>query len=114
MGIGGCASPVPLKDRLEAPCEDASTARRRQETLTVEEAVFGLAAHAVDGRPALVPSWLFEVRAPGAQDGFTVTYPAVDPKYLAGAPPATDADVPDARGRPRRATSRPPRRRRVT
>lgn len=82
MGIGGCASPVPLKDRLEAPC---GTTTRQKETLTVDKAVFGLASHSVSGRPALVPSWLFQVRAQGAAEGFTVTYPAVDPRYLAGA-----------------------------
>ncbi|WUU03392.1 hypothetical protein OIE43_30645 [Streptomyces pseudovenezuelae] len=86
MGIGGCASPVPLKDRLEAPCGE-STASPAKSTLTVEKAVFGLASHFVGGRQALVPSWLFEVRATGAKDPFTVTYPAVDPKYIA--PPAT-------------------------
>ncbi|MDH6610585.1 hypothetical protein M2164_006220 [Streptomyces sp. SAI-208] len=88
MGIGGCASPVPLKDRLEAPCGE-STASGARSTLTVEKAVFGLASHFVDGRPALVPSWLFEVRATGAADAFTVTYPAVDPKYLASPRTAT-------------------------
>ncbi|WP_053741933.1 hypothetical protein [Streptomyces sp. NRRL WC-3618] len=82
MGIGGCASPVPLKDRLEAPC---GTTTRQRETLTVAKAVFGLASHSVSGRPALVPSWLFEIRARGAATDFTVTYPAVDPRYLAGA-----------------------------
>ncbi|MDT0480876.1 hypothetical protein RNB18_11890 [Streptomyces sp. DSM 41640] len=81
MGIGGCASPVPLKDRLEAPCGE-STASPAKSTLTVEKAVFGLASHLVAGRQALVPSWLFEVRAAGAKDAFTVTYPAVDPKYI--------------------------------
>ncbi|MGP4011900.1 hypothetical protein [Streptomyces sp. 4N124] len=87
MGIGGCASPVPLKDRLEAPCGSESGAP--QQTITVEKAVFGLASHTVGGQPALVPSWLYEVRAPGAEDAFTVTHPAVDPKYLAS--PATSA-----------------------
>ncbi|WP_434099503.1 hypothetical protein [Streptomyces sviceus] len=86
MGIGGCASPVPLKDRLEAPCGE-STASPAKSTLTVENAVFGLASHFVGGRQALVPSWLFEVRATGAKDAFTVTYPAVDPRYIAS--PAT-------------------------
>ncbi|MFJ9116210.1 hypothetical protein ACIRJO_11770 [Streptomyces sp. NPDC102394] len=90
MGIGGCASPVPLKDRLEAPCGEATpgaTATPAKPTATVEKAVFGLAAHTVAGRPALVPSWLFEVRTAGAPDAFTVTYPAIDPKYLgSGAP----------------------------
>ncbi|MFK4102842.1 hypothetical protein ACI2L1_22695 [Streptomyces sp. NPDC019531] len=88
MGIGGCASPVPLKDRLEAPCGE-STASPANSTLTVEKAVFGLASHYVQGRQALVPSWLFEVRATGAKDAFTVTYPAVDPKYIASSASAT-------------------------
>ncbi|WSQ15467.1 hypothetical protein OG604_12455 [Streptomyces sp. NBC_01231] len=81
MGIGGCATPVPMKDRLEAPC-GSSTATPAKETLTVDKAVFGLAPHTVDGRQALVPSWLFDVRAAGAQNDFTVTYPAVDPEYV--------------------------------
>ncbi|KUN70856.1 hypothetical protein AQJ46_14420 [Streptomyces canus] len=88
MGIGGCASPVPLKDRLEAPCGE-STASPARNTLTVEKAVFGLASHLVAGRQALVPSWLFEVRATGAKDAFTVTYPAVDPTYIASPATAT-------------------------
>ncbi|WP_328637930.1 hypothetical protein [Streptomyces canus] len=88
MGIGGCASPVPLKDRLEAPCGE-STASPAKNTLAVEKAVFGLASHLVAGRPALVPSWLFEVRASGAKDAFTVTYPAVDPTYIASTATAT-------------------------
>ncbi|MFF0088782.1 hypothetical protein ACFYSF_02340 [Streptomyces canus] len=88
MGIGGCASPVPLKDRLEAPCGE-STASPAKNTLTVEKAVFGLASHLVAGRQALVPSWLFEVRAAGAKDASTVTYPAVDPKYIASPATAT-------------------------
>ncbi|NUP15326.1 MAG: hypothetical protein HOZ81_04325 [Streptomyces sp.] len=92
MGIGGCASPVPLKDRLEAPCgqEGSSGAAPKKDTVTVEKAVFGLASHYVDARQALVPSWLFQVKAPGAQDGFTVTYPAVDPKYLVSATPSEE------------------------
>ena len=90
MGIGGCASPVPLKDRLEAPCgqsTDAASASATpaQASAAVEHAVFGLAVHSVDGKQALVPSWLFEVRQSGGQDTFTVTYPAIDPKYLASA-----------------------------
>ncbi|MFE9891177.1 hypothetical protein ACFYPT_02155 [Streptomyces sp. NPDC005529] len=83
MGIGGCASPVPLKDRDEMPCEHP-TAAGRAPTVTVEKATFGLAAHRADGRQALVPSWLFEVRAPGAGDTYTVTHPAIDPEFLAG------------------------------
>ena len=51
-------------------CVDGVARARRPTagTVTVEKAVFGLAAHPVDGRQALVPSWLFEVRAAGAQD----------------------------------------------
>ncbi|MFD4876851.1 hypothetical protein ACFWOB_26315 [Streptomyces sp. NPDC058420] len=87
MGIGGCASPVPLKDRLEAPCgsSTASSITPTQAPTAVEHAEFGLAVHSVDGKQTLVPSWLFEVRQPGGQDTFTVTYPAIDPKYLASA-----------------------------
>ncbi|MEU3981921.1 hypothetical protein AB0F77_17760 [Streptomyces sp. NPDC026672] len=89
MGIGGCASPVPLKDRFEQPC-GSPKASAAPGTATVEKAVFGLASRSAGGRQTLVPSWLFDVRAPGAGDAFTVTYPALDPKYLA--PAGTPAD----------------------
>ncbi|QWB26109.1 MULTISPECIES: hypothetical protein [Streptomyces] len=95
MGIGGCASAVPLKDRLEEPCGSSasgSPGQGQQDSVTVEGAVFGLASHFVDGRQALVPSWLFEVTAPGAKDPFTVTYPAVDPKYLTSSAPSEPSD----------------------
>nr|WP_309141779.1 hypothetical protein [Streptomyces griseicoloratus] len=97
-GIGGCASPVPHQDRAdEAPCGPSGPARvPEKETITVERAVFGLAAHPVRGRQTLVPSWLFEVRAPGAQDAFTVTYPAVEPAYLTSTAPRTPSDEPDS------------------
>ncbi|MFI8892751.1 hypothetical protein [Streptomyces paradoxus] len=101
MGIGGCASPVPLKDRQEQPCEQPSGGTPQQDTVTVEGAVFGLAAHVVDGRQALVPSWLFEVTAPGAKDPFTVTYPAVEPKFLASPEPSEPSDEPTAAPGPR-------------
>ncbi|MEV5545048.1 hypothetical protein AB0L35_02765 [Streptomyces sp. NPDC052309] len=97
-GIGGCASPVPHQDRTDgAPCGPSGPARvPEKETITVERAVFGLAAHPVQGRQTLVPSWLFEVRAPGAQDAFTVTYPAVEPAYLTSTAPRTPSDEPDS------------------
>ncbi|MFF9116120.1 hypothetical protein ACF09Y_10985 [Streptomyces massasporeus] len=102
MGIGGCAGPVPLEDRQEQPCEQPSGGTSGQDnTVTVESAVFGLAAHVVDGRQALVPSWLFEVTAPGAQDPFTVTYPAVEPKYLASPEPSEPSDQPTSAPGPR-------------
>ncbi|MFC9133109.1 hypothetical protein ACFT4A_40590 [Streptomyces sp. NPDC057099] len=104
MGIGGCASAVPLKDRLEEPCGSSasgSAGQGQQDAVTVEDAVFGLASHFVDGRQALVPSWLFEVTAPGAKDPFTVTYPAVDPKYLTSAQPSEPSDKPTSAPGPR-------------
>ncbi|GGX53378.1 membrane protein [Streptomyces minutiscleroticus] len=82
-GIGGCTGPVPLEDGTQAPCETSATARPQTAPVTVEKAAFGLAAHSVGGRPALVPSWLFEVRPQGAPDTSVVTRPAVDPAYLA-------------------------------
>ncbi|MEU9401974.1 hypothetical protein [Streptomyces sp. NPDC048242] len=88
MGIGGCATPEPLKDRLEQPCgSDVSPGSPKGDRLTVEKAVFGLAVHPVGGRETLVPSWLYEVRGAAARGTFTVTYPAVDPKYLAAPSP---------------------------
>jgi hypothetical protein len=101
MGIGGCASPVPLKDRLEQPCGSSASGAPEQDVVTVRNAVFGLASHFVDGRQALVPSWLFEVTAPGAKDPFTVTYPAVDPKYLASPTPSGPSDKPTSAPEPR-------------
>ncbi|MEV3990811.1 hypothetical protein AB0J57_18065 [Streptomyces sp. NPDC049837] len=88
VGIGGCATPAPLEDsgtKPVAPCKPA--AKPAKETVTVSKAAFGLAAHYTAGRPALVPSWLFEVAPKGDARPFTVTYPAVDPKHLAPAPP---------------------------
>ncbi|MEU5632647.1 hypothetical protein ACH47C_04905 [Streptomyces rishiriensis] len=93
MGIGGCASPVPLKDRLESPCK-ASTTPARQ-TATVEDAVLGLAPHTSGGRQVLVPSWLFEVKAAGTEAGYTVTQPAVEPAFVK---PATPAPAPTPSG----------------
>ncbi|SCD57139.1 hypothetical protein GA0115245_109315, partial [Streptomyces sp. di188] len=80
--IGGCATPVPLEEgqQQEEPC---APAKPSGDTVAVDEAVFGLAAHSVDGRPALVPSWLFEVRPAGSDNPFTVTHPAVEPEFLA-------------------------------
>ncbi|MET8826635.1 hypothetical protein ABZX40_08550 [Streptomyces sp. NPDC004610] len=88
VGIGGCAEPVPLDATVppDAACAPSTglPGKGAQEAVTVQDAVFGLAPHTVAGQPALVPSWLFEVRAAGAADAFTVTHPAVDPAYLAG------------------------------
>ncbi|MFJ6660583.1 hypothetical protein ACIQNG_30190 [Streptomyces sp. NPDC091377] len=94
-GIGGCAEPVPLEEgQPESACgpsTDVPDQRGSQASITVTDAVFGLASHTVRGRPTLVPSWLFEVRAPGARDGVTVTHPAVAPEYLTSSVPARPA-----------------------
>ncbi|MDX2935791.1 hypothetical protein [Streptomyces ipomoeae] len=93
--LGGCATPVPMDGGNgpiradESPCEPATTLPK-PEAVTVENAVFGLASHHVDGRPALVPSWMFEVRPTGAEESYTVTHPAVDPKYLASPEPRSE------------------------
>jgi hypothetical protein len=104
-GIGGCATPVPLEeDGPQAPCEPSEPSEPSapevspREAVVVEKAVFGLASHSVDARPTLVPSWLFEVRAPGAADAYTVTYPAIDPRYLTSpAPPGEPTEAPSPR-----------------
>jgi hypothetical protein len=85
MGIGGCTRPVAPKDRLEQPCGAPASPAAPQAAATIDSAVFGLAAYTSGGRPALVPSWLFQVRAPAGQQAFTVAYPAVDPRYLTSA-----------------------------
>ncbi|MFG2130451.1 hypothetical protein ACGFNV_21915 [Streptomyces sp. NPDC048751] len=96
MGIGGCASAVPLKDRLEAPCGKSADAPAT-EPATITDAVFGLASHTARGQQTLVPSWLFEVRAPGSEDVYTMTYPAVDPKYLTSTLPSEPSAQPSPR-----------------
>ncbi|MFJ2817878.1 hypothetical protein [Streptomyces sp. NPDC087294] len=91
MGIGGCASAVPLKDELEQPCGSAaSPSGANDSTVTVERAVLGLAERTRLGQPVLVPSWLFEVRGSAARGAFTATYPAVDPAYLTSATPSPE------------------------
>ncbi|MEU6661465.1 hypothetical protein [Streptomyces sp. NPDC046821] len=98
VGIGGCASPVPLKDRDEAPCPAPPKAPSTQVT-QVTGATFGLSAQFSQGRQILVPSWLFQVKAPGAREGYTVAHPAVDPKFLASpeAPGAGPTEKPSPR-----------------
>jgi hypothetical protein len=53
--------------------------------ITVTGARFGLSLHEENGRPLLVPSWLFDVR--GSDNPLSVV--AVDPRYLAAPPIAT-------------------------
>jgi hypothetical protein len=101
----GCASAVPHSDgggegRPSAevppvdPCTPEDQVKRR--TATVESAEFGLAAHFVDGRQTLVPSWLFRVRVLEAGDLLTLSHPAVEPAYL-----TTPGGTPTERPSPR-------------
>ncbi|MEU3618335.1 hypothetical protein ABZ725_39340 [Streptomyces sp. NPDC006872] len=98
MGIGGCATPVPTKDRLESPCGASTTTTTQTQTsaqtATVEDAVLGLAPHNSGGQQVLVPSWLFDVKAAGTAAGYTVTQPAVEPAYLKSAATPTPAPTP--------------------
>ncbi|MFF8988472.1 hypothetical protein ACF09H_00585 [Streptomyces sp. NPDC014983] len=81
MGAGGCAGPGRFATRLDQPCGTAPEGSGT--TVAVDRAVFGLAAHSVGGRGTLVPSWLFETRGQG-----TVSYPAIDPRYLTSPSPS--------------------------
>ncbi|MBW5424978.1 hypothetical protein GKQ77_26030 [Streptomyces sp. BG9H] len=113
VGIGGCATPVPHADDStkaegggikagggaeQAPCEPSSKPPKPR-SIAVSGATFGLATHFVGGRQTLVPSWLFEVKPQGAADTFTVTHPAVAPKYLTS--PSTPG-TPTPPGKPER------------
>ncbi|WKX69892.1 hypothetical protein [Streptomyces sp. XD-27] len=98
---GDCATPVPHKDRTDAteqgaaidtarPCEPAPTSfsgsAQKPRPSKIVTSVFGLAAYYVDGRQALVPSWIFTVQPPGTegrQAQTVTTYPAIAPKYIA-------------------------------
>ncbi|WP_460108923.1 hypothetical protein [Streptomyces sp. YKOK-J1] len=100
MGIGGCASPMPLKDRDEQPCGGSTSVPGAADRVKVQKAVFGLAARSSGGRQVLVPAWLFEVRGSTAGGAFTVAYPAVDPKYLVEQSPAVDPGAPDSQDSP--------------
>ncbi|WP_031069708.1 hypothetical protein [Streptomyces sp. NRRL S-118] len=106
VGIGGCATPAPLEGEAterDVACDPERTPAR--ETVTIGKAVFGLAAQFTQGRPALVPSWLFEVKPQGGALPFTITYPAVSPEHLAPVPTpkptptASRPELPDASGR---------------
>ncbi|MFD6338834.1 hypothetical protein [Streptomyces sp. NPDC060131] len=94
--IGGCATPAPLEGgtspeggKPSAPCTPGNAPEA--EPMVVEKAVFGLAMLSVDGRGALVPSWLFEVVPGGDAMPYTVTQTAVAPEFLTkpGTKPAT-------------------------
>ncbi|MFC5800320.1 hypothetical protein [Streptomyces formicae] len=94
--IGGCATPVPA-DKPAAPCEPE---RRAAPAVTISGAVFGLAVHSVAGRPALVPSWLFEVDTEGDARPYTITHPAVAPEFLKPASTSPPKPEPEPSGLP--------------
>ncbi|WP_326765155.1 hypothetical protein OG978_11740 [Streptomyces sp. NBC_01591] len=95
--IGGCATPVPLDEGQKSPkahCGTRTGAERPTTTVTVDKAVFGLAAQYVAGKQTLVPSWLFSVRQAVGGLGTTVSQVAVAPSYLAKNAPATTVPTP--------------------
>ncbi|GBQ01062.1 hypothetical protein SSP531S_24920 [Streptomyces spongiicola] len=116
VGIGGCATPGPLAEgkppeekpaegkpaegKPAAPCEPESGAPVPAEVVKVTGAEFGLAVRSLEGRPALVPSWLFATESRTGAPGATVVFPAVAPEYLKSAaerppaPPATAVPSP--------------------
>ncbi|MBL1096960.1 hypothetical protein [Streptomyces coffeae] len=64
-----------------APCEPNPSGSSGK--VMVRKATFGLASHMVDGRRALVPSWIFETRPTGTNGvSMTLPYPAVQPEYI--------------------------------
>ncbi|MFF7180662.1 hypothetical protein [Streptomyces sp. NPDC008121] len=99
IGIGGCATDPPATtDRPEASCEPQAAPRE----LAVTGAAFGLASQFVDGRRALVPSWLFRVEPAAGEKPYTVVQTAVAPEHLAppakpSTPPAPDEGTAPAR-----------------
>ncbi|WP_190023783.1 hypothetical protein [Streptomyces hiroshimensis] len=104
-GIGGCASPVPhdgsdVPGGFAPPCPPKAPPR---EPATVTGAAFGLSAQSVAGRQALVPSWLFQVRLPGAdkEPAITVARPAVDPRFVAKPSPAPERSESPGKGAPK-------------
>ncbi|MCQ4213507.1 hypothetical protein [Streptomyces longispororuber] len=110
--VGGCASAVPLDESKGAKgagagCTPSSPRPPASSTVAVEKATFGLAAHYVEGKQALVPAWLFEVKPTGAQSVFTVTHPAVDPKFLVAPTSSSPSGEPPTAPSPRPSTSAP-------
>ncbi|MEU7109955.1 hypothetical protein ABZ951_33685 [Streptomyces sp. NPDC046215] len=104
VSVGGCATAMPHGKDGTVPCPGKSAS---DEPSVVRSATFALASQFVGGRQALVPSWVFEVGQPGsdgkAGKGGTVpvTYPAVDPRFLAkpSAPSAAPSDGPASGGK---------------
>ncbi|NGO72999.1 hypothetical protein, partial [Streptomyces boncukensis] len=45
-------------------------------------AAFGYAARLSDGKPVLVPSWIYDVRRTGGKGSYQLAHPAVEPRFL--------------------------------
>ncbi|MEU6315360.1 hypothetical protein [Streptomyces sp. NPDC047014] len=77
---GGCASAVPLAQDPPAgatePCAPDPRPVKPPRTESVRGAVLGLASGTVDGKPGLVPAWLFEVAGRDGAPARTVAEPA--------------------------------------
>ncbi len=93
-GVLPSAGPV----RGNAPCVAATP------SLEVTGARFGLSTQFVQGRQELVPSWLFSTEQPSAgasgpaTSAMTLAQPAVDPKFITPAGPATPIPLPSPSG----------------
>ncbi|MGW4028540.1 hypothetical protein ACWEFL_04330 [Streptomyces sp. NPDC004838] len=76
--------------------------------MTVDRAVFGLAARYVDGKSSLVPSWLFRIAPGGGARPYTMAQPAVEPRFLTrsagGATPAEPSSPSQPQPQPTRGT----------
>ncbi|MEE1942496.1 hypothetical protein V1L54_24350 [Streptomyces sp. TRM 70361] len=93
-GAVGPADGATREPGAPEPCGPSGKPGKR-EPVKVTEAVFGLSTYLSQGRPVLVPSWLFEA-APAGGDPYTVAHPAVEPEFLA--PPAPSSGDPGGDG----------------
>ncbi len=65
-----------------APSGTEGEAGAAENTATVTDATFGLAAEYSEGKPVLVPAWIYEIRQQGGEGTYEVAYPAVEPEFL--------------------------------
>ncbi|GAA1886137.1 hypothetical protein [Streptantibioticus ferralitis] len=89
----GPADPGDLPLRVPSRC-----AVGKPQPLDVRGARFGLSAQFVNGRPELVPSWLFQVAQPVDQRTTEIAQPAVDPKYIVPPAGTSPASTPPGNG----------------
>ncbi|MFF0448416.1 hypothetical protein ACFYT4_18730 [Streptomyces sp. NPDC004609] len=88
----GCPPPASPGDTTRDRLGCGGLPPEPAERLTVDKAVFGLSALHADGKPSLVPSWLFRIAPGGAAPSSTIAQVAVEPGYLVqSTPPSPDA-----------------------